>query len=150
MKETSDELQKWIKVKRQCGLSDAHVQMARELRMDPKRLTLRSDTPGLTNVPLAQHIEGLYLRRFKRTVPDPVVPLRQLLREAFVRERAEARERRRRKRQAEKDHAEAARVSLLTLRRLCNAIGLERCELPNIDYDLSQPGGAATQDRDAI
>ena len=31
MKKTSVELQEWTKVKRQCGLSDAHVQMAREL-----------------------------------------------------------------------------------------------------------------------
>lgn len=78
------------------------------------------------------------------------MPLRQLLHDTRARERAEAHERRRRKRQAEIDHAEAARVSLLTLRRLCNAIGLERCELPNIDYDLSKPGGAANRDRDAV
>lgn len=150
MKETSDELQKWMKVKRQCGLSDAHAQMARELGMQPKRLAGLAGTVAQANVPLAQRIEELYVRRFRRTIPDPVVPLRQLLHDARARERDEARERRRRKRQAEIDHAEAARISLLTLRRLCNAIGLERCELPNVDDDLSRLGGAATQDRDGI
>jgi hypothetical protein len=100
--------------------------------MNPKRLTLRSGAPGLTNVPLAQHIEDLYLRRFKRTVPDPVVPVRQLLREALARERAEAHERRRMKRQAEIDHADAARFSLLTLRRLLPGG-------PEVDDDWASP-----------
>ena len=123
MKKTSDELLRWAEVKRQCALTDAHVQMARELGLKPKRLTGRSGAPGLTNVPLTQHIEELYLRRFKRTIPDPVVSLRQLLREALARERTEARERRRRKRQAELDHLEAVRISMLTIRRLYGGPG---------------------------
>ena len=135
MKETSAELQRWVKVKRLCGLSDAHVQMARELGMNPKRLTACSGAPDSTNVPLAQHIEDLYLRRFKRTIPDPVVPVRQLLREALVRERAEARERRRRNRQAERDHLEAMRVSMLTLRRLYGGVGADD------DYSGRPPTG---------
>jgi hypothetical protein len=151
MKETADQLQLWVRVKRQCALTDAHVQMARELGMNPKRLTeSQSATQGLTQPSLSQRIENLYLKRFKRPLPDAVAPLRQLLHDARARERAEAHERRHRKRQAEIDHAEAARISLLTLRRLCNAIGLERCELPNVYDDLSQLGGAATRDRDAV
>ena len=151
MKETSDELQKWIMVKRQCGVSDAHVQMARELGMNPKRLIeSESSTQGLTQMPLSQRVEFLYLKCFKKPLPEAVVPLRQLLHDTRARERAEAHERRRRKRQAAKDHAEAARISLLTLRRVCGAIGLERCEVPNVDDDLSRLGGAAARDRDAI
>jgi len=76
-------------------------------------------------VPLAQHIEELYLRRFSRTIPDPVVSLRQLLREALARERMEARERRRMKRQAELDHLEAMRISMLTLRRIYGGPGAD-------------------------
>jgi hypothetical protein len=125
VKKASDELQRWVVAKRQCGLSDAHVQMARELEVNPKRLTRRSGAAGLTGVPLAQHIEELYLRRFKRTIPDPVVSLRQLLRETLARERTEARERRRRKRQAEKDHLEAMRISMLTLRHMYGGIGAD-------------------------
>lgn len=119
LKDTSDELLRWLRVKRQCALTDAHVQMARELGMNPKRLLAsETPTPGPNQTPPSQRIESLYLRRFKKPLPDSVVPLRQLRHEAHVRERAEARDRRRRKRQAELDHAEAARISLLTLRRL--------------------------------
>ena len=115
MKTTSEELQKWTKVKHRCGLTDAHVQMARELGMKPKRL-LQPDNPW--EEPLGRRIEELYLKRFRRRLPDSVVPLRQLRHEARARERAEAHEWRQKRRQAEKDHAEAARISLLTLRRL--------------------------------
>jgi len=137
MRETAAQLELWVKAKRQCALTDAQVQMARELGMNPRHLTLCSGTPRLTNVPLAKHIEDLYLKRFKKPLPDAVVPLRQLLHDARAKERDEARERRHRKRQAEKDHAEAARISLLTLHRLCNAIGLERAEIPYVDDDCS-------------
>jgi len=132
--------QAWIDARKRHHLSHAEVQMARELGMNPKRLAASAGTArGLTPVPLSQHIEDLYLRRFRRTIPDPVVPLRQLRREAAARERAEARERRRKRRRAEIDHAEAARISLLTLWRLCNAVGLE---------GFSVPGGPATRDGD--
>jgi hypothetical protein len=119
MKETADQLQLWVKVKRQCALTDAHVQMARELGMNPKRLIeSESRAQVLMQIPLGQRIEDLYLKRFKKPLPAAVEPLRQLLHDTRARERTEARERRRRKRQAEIDHAEAARVSLLNLRRL--------------------------------
>ena len=126
MKETADQLQIWAKAKRRCGLTDAHVQMARELKMNPHRLAdSESARQEPTQTPLTQRIESLYLRRFKKPRPDSIVPLRQLLHEARVRERDEARERRRRKRQAELDHAEAARVSMLTIRRLYGGPGDE-------------------------
>jgi len=134
MKETADQLQLWVKVKRQCALTDAHVQMARELGMNPKRLIESEITAqGLTQIPLCQRIEGLYLKRFKKPQPDFVVPLRQTLHDVRARERAEARERRRRKRQAAKDHLEAMRISMLTLRRMYGGYGA--------DDDLTEPGG---------
>jgi hypothetical protein len=124
MKETTDQLQLWVKVKRQYALTDAQVQMARELGVNPKRLSeSESAVQGATQAPLGRRIEDLYLKRFKKPLPDPVEPLRQLLHDARARERAEARERRRRKRQAEIDHAEAARVSMLTLRRMYGGPG---------------------------
>jgi len=117
--DTSAVLQNWVKAKRLHGLSDAHVQMARELGTNPQRL-LRSLGPvkGRAVVPLAQRIEDRYVRRFGRSVPEPVIPVRQLLQETRAREQIEASERRRRKRQANAHHAEAARISLLSLRRL--------------------------------
>ena len=139
MKETADQLQTWVRVKRQCARTDAHVQMARELGMNPRRLAESASTQqGLTQPSFTQRIESLYLKRFKKPRPDIVVPLRQALHDARARERTEAHERRRRKRQAEKDHAEAACVSLLTLHRLLNA---ERLRYAVGTYDdLTEPG----------
>ena len=119
-RKVAEQLQVWAKTKRRLGLNDAQVQMARELRIDPRRLTESAAAaagPG-------PDIEALYLKRFRKPRPDSIVPLRQLLHEARAQVRIEAHERRRRKRQAERDHAKAARVSLLTLRRLCGAEGL--------------------------
>jgi len=121
-KEMVDQLHAWVKVKRQCALTDAHVQMARELGLNAKRL-LQAESPEPET--LARRIENLYLKRFKKPLPDSVSPLRQALHDARARERAEARERRRRKRQAEKDHLEAMRISMLTLRHLYGGIGAD-------------------------
>lgn len=115
VKETADQLQLWVKVKRQCALTDTHVQMARELGMKPRRLL---QAESFEPDPLARRIENLHLKRFKKPEPDSVAPLLQAMHEARARARAETRERRRRKRQADIDHAEAARISLLTIRRL--------------------------------
>jgi hypothetical protein len=133
-KKKSAELQEWAVVKRQHGITDAQVQMARELGMRPRRLPW---TRSLEPETLARRIEQVYVRRFERRLPDSVVSLRQALHDARAKERVEAHERRRRKRQAEIDHAEAARISLLTLHRLCNAIGLERAEIPYVDDNCS-------------
>ncbi len=115
MKKLTAELEQWAEVKREHALTDAQVQMARELGMKPKRL-LQPENPW--ERPLGRNIEALYLRRFRKPQPDSVTPLRQQLHEARAQARAEAHDRRRERRRAELDHAEAARISLLTLRRL--------------------------------
>ena len=135
-RETAARLQAWAKVRRQYALTDAHVQMARELGMKPDRLPrTESRTQGPAQRSLAQHIESLYRERFRKSRPDSVVPLRRALRDARAAERAEARERRRRKRQAELDHREAARVSMLTLRRMYGGVGA------NDGYGGKRPDG---------
>ncbi len=119
-KKATAELQEWTAVKRQYRLTDAQVQMARELGMKPRRVLQTQDAPPEE---LARRIEVLYLRRHNKSQPDVVVPLRQALHEARERERAEAPERRRRKRQSDQDHLEAMRVSILALRRLYGGVG---------------------------
>ena len=119
-KQTVAVLLDWHEVKRLHRLSDAQVQMAREMKLNPKRLLRvgKSDEP-----PLAQRVEALYLERFSRPLPIAVVPLRQALHEARELERTEARERRRRKRQSDQDHLEAMRTSMLTLRHMYGGVG---------------------------
>jgi hypothetical protein len=121
---TSVVLEEWRKVKRLQGLTDAQVQMGLELKINPGRLLASARVEqGPTQPSLAQLIEDLYHKRFEKALPDSVVPLRQALHEARARERAEARERRRRKRQSERDHLEAMRVSMLTIRSLYGGPG---------------------------
>jgi hypothetical protein len=122
VKKASLELEQWRQVKRLHRLTDAQVQMGRELGMKPQRL-LKADSPK--QEPLTRSIERLYLRRFRKPLPDSVIPLRQALHEVRTQERTEARERRRRKRQTDRDHLGAMRVSMLTLRRLCGGVGAD-------------------------
>src|SRR5437899_13098055 len=65
------DLQRWVEARKRFRLSHAHVQMARELGMNPKKLG------GLANadqepwkLPLPQFIEKLYTRRFGKARPD--------------------------------------------------------------------------------
>jgi hypothetical protein len=140
LKETADQLHAWAKAKRRCGLTDAQIQMARELGMNPQRLTeSQGSAQGATQMPLTQSIEAHYLRRFKRPQPDSVMPVRQLLHDARAREKDEARERRRRKRQAEIDHLEAARFTLLTLRRLLPGVPIDDISVDGPERAESRP-----------
>jgi hypothetical protein len=74
----SNEVQVWIEARTRHHLSHAHVQMARELGMNPKRLG------GLDNrhqepwkAPLPEFIEELYLKHFGRPRPEVVVSLEE-------------------------------------------------------------------------
>jgi len=58
----------WIEAKKRHRLSDAHVQMARELGMNPKKLgKLDNHKQEPWKLPLPQFIERLYLKSFKRS-----------------------------------------------------------------------------------
>jgi len=72
-KGVANKLQPWIEARRKHHLSHAHVQMARELGMNPKKLG------GLDNhgqepwkQPLQDFIATLYAKRFGRDAPDVV------------------------------------------------------------------------------
>jgi len=115
MDETAEQLKAWSETKRLCGLTDAHIQMARELRMKPKLLP---SLAGSSPTTVIQHIETLYLGRFKKPRPDAVVPLRKLLQEAEAREQMKKRETRRARRRADQLAADAARAALTSIQRL--------------------------------
>jgi hypothetical protein len=66
----------WLEAKKRHRLTDAQVQMARELGMNPKKLgKLDNHKQEPWKAPLPQFIEELYLKRFKRSRPERVVPL---------------------------------------------------------------------------
>lgn len=66
-------LQDWIEARRRYRLSHAHVQMARELGMNPRKLgKLNNHDQEPWKAPLPQFIERLYLRSFGLERPEIV------------------------------------------------------------------------------
>jgi len=66
----------WVEAKRRHHLTDAQVQMARELGMNPRKLgKLDNHKQEPWKLPLPQFIERLYLKRFKRSRPEHVIAL---------------------------------------------------------------------------
>jgi hypothetical protein len=77
------QLQAWVDARRRHRLSHAHVQMARELGMNPKKLgKLDNHRQEPWKAPLAQFIEDLYAKRFGRERPVVVMSIEELARRA--------------------------------------------------------------------
>lgn len=70
--------QDWIVAQRRHRLSDAHVQMARELGMNPRGLgKIDNHDQEPWKAPLPDFIEELYSKRFKKERPDQVVSIKE-------------------------------------------------------------------------
>ncbi|MGB7327512.1 MAG: hypothetical protein WBD31_21730 [Rubripirellula sp.] len=80
----------WIAIRKKFGLSHTHVQMARELGMDIKRIRQPAkpdpNMPG--RLPLNKYIEKLYFDRFEKTEPDDVKSMEDLAAEHMARREA--------------------------------------------------------------
>ncbi len=80
----------WIAIRKKFGLTHAHVQMARELGMDIKRIRQPANPdpnmPG--RLPLNKYIEKLYVKRFDKTEPDEVKTMEDLAAEHMMRREA--------------------------------------------------------------
>jgi hypothetical protein len=75
-------LQAWIQARGRHHLSHAHVQMARELGMNPKKMgSIDNHKQEPWKAPLPQFIEDLYLKRFGRERPEVVVTVEQRARD---------------------------------------------------------------------
>ena len=74
----SERLQVWIDARERHHLSHAHVQMARELGMNPKKLgKLDNHQQEPWKHPLPAHIEQLYFNRFATRRPAVVVSIEE-------------------------------------------------------------------------
>jgi len=92
-KKLPPKLQAWVDARKRFHLSHAHVQMARELGMNPKKLgDIANHRQEPWKLPLQQFIEELYLKRFKKEQPDNVRSIEQMV-EDKERKQAERRER---------------------------------------------------------
>ena len=73
-------LQPWFEARRRFALSHAHIQMARELGMNPKKLgSLVNERQEPWKAPLSEFIARCYLKRFGRPEPKQVRSLEQLI-----------------------------------------------------------------------
>jgi hypothetical protein len=71
-------MQDWVEAGRRHRLSHAHVQMARELGMNPRKLgKLDNHDQEPWKLPLPLFIEHLYFKRFERERPDVVMSIQE-------------------------------------------------------------------------
>lgn len=73
----------WVEARERHRLSHAHVQMARELGLNPGKLgKISNHRQEPWKAPLPQFIEYLYLKRFGRERPQAVTPAEKWARPA--------------------------------------------------------------------
>jgi hypothetical protein len=85
-------LEAWVRARRRHRLSHAHVQMARELGMNPGKLgKLDNRDQEPWKAPLPTFIEELYEKRFGRSRPEVVRPIEELAREGARKKEARKR-----------------------------------------------------------
>lgn len=71
-------LQEWVAARKRHHLSHAHVQKARELGMNPKKLgSLDNHRQEPWKLPLQEFIEQLYEKRFGRVRPPLVLSIEE-------------------------------------------------------------------------
>jgi hypothetical protein len=100
------ELQAWVDARKRLYLSHAHVQMARELGMNPKKLGgMANHRQEPCKVPLPQYIEELYFKGFKKEWPNNVRSIEQMMAD---RERKQVERKERRRQQRDAAHPEDA------------------------------------------
>lgn len=79
----NQKMQAWIDARKRHRLSHAHVQMARELGMNPRNLgKIDNHDQEPWKMPLRHFIEHLYEKRFGKTRPDVVLTIEDAVRRA--------------------------------------------------------------------
>ena len=100
----AQKLQDWIVARKRHRLSHAHVQMALELGMNPKKLGKKDNHKQEPwKAPLPEFIEHLYFKRFGKERPDVVLSVEAKLREIEKAKAQRREEKRARKRAAMND-----------------------------------------------
>ena len=72
----------WIEARKHYHLSHTHIQMARELGLNPKKFgSLANTKQEPWKLPLPEYIEELYFKHFKKSRPDTVRSIEQMVRD---------------------------------------------------------------------
>jgi hypothetical protein len=81
-KQLPPKYQVWVDARKRCQLSHGHIQMARELGMNPKKLgKLDNHKQEPWKAPLPVFIEELYFKRFGKRQPDNVRSVEQVFKD---------------------------------------------------------------------
>lgn len=81
--------QPWIDARKKFQLSNAHIQMARELGMNPKRFASQANRENQPwKLPLPKFIEALYEEKFGKPRPDVVQSIEEMAAEHMARREA--------------------------------------------------------------
>jgi len=93
--------QVWIDVRKRFRLTDAQVQMARELGLNPNKFgKLANEKQEPWKKPLPEFIEEIYFKRFGRSMPEVVRSI-----EEMVQEQREKKAERKIRKEASKDQS---------------------------------------------
>ena len=78
----SKKIEKWIEAKRKYNLSDKHIQMARELGLNPDKFgKLNNHKQEPWKAPLKDFIEKIYFKHFKKIEPENIKSIEQIISE---------------------------------------------------------------------
>lgn len=90
-----DRFQVWIDARERYHLSHAQIQMARELGLNPRNFgKIANHKQENWKLPLAQFIEELYFKQFRRAKPEQMTSIEERVKE--VRRKKEENKRRQR------------------------------------------------------
>ena len=98
------QIEKWIVAQKKHRLSDTHVQMARELGLNPDKLgKIDNHRQEPWKAPLPEFIEEIFYKRFKKERRDVVKPLKQILKEQEIKDKAKKKEKEIRRKEREQE-----------------------------------------------
>ncbi|MCE8614751.1 hypothetical protein K0E65_11865 [Bacteroides fragilis] len=100
------QIEKWIAAQKKHRLSDTHVQMARELGLNPDKLgKIDNHKQEVWKAPLPEFIEEIFYKRFKKERPDVVKSLKQILKEQEIKDKVKKKDKeiRRKEREQKQD-----------------------------------------------
>ena len=81
-KNLSPKYQVWIDARKKFKLSHAHIQIARELGLNPKKLgNLANHKQEPWKEPLPDYLESLYYKRFKKEKPENARSVEQIVKD---------------------------------------------------------------------
>ena len=109
------QIEKWIVAQKRHRLSDTHVQMARELGLNPDKLgKIDNHRQEPWKAPLPEFIEEIFYKRFKKERPDVVKPLKQILKEQEIKTNTKKKEKEIRRKEREQEQINNGTDEVLT------------------------------------